>query len=314
LNNFDIERYRKARKDAGAKVATVNKELGTLSHCFNQAVEWGWLNKVPYKVKQEREDNNRIEFLTVDECNRLLNVAFEDPHPQIYLFTAMALHTCMRRSEILSLRVENVHLEKGHVFLPKAKAGARVQPITPQLASLLQEYLAYRDNKSPWLFPCVGALKTKEGHTKWIDKTFQRIVDSAGIADRHVTPHVLRHTAITQLVMAGVDLATIQRISGHKTLAMVMRYTHQTNEHLNNAMGILESVYSGRENVTNLFQKPSSVPKTSPKHMLRLNRDTVNGSAYRGLQTIKKYTWLEAFRTALCEAPSSVLFQLERMA
>jgi hypothetical protein len=87
--------------------------------------------------------------------------------------------------------------------------------------------------------------------------------------------------------MAGVDLATIQRISGHKTLAMVMRYTHQTNEHLNNAMGILESVYSGRENVTNLFQKPLSVPKTSPKHILRLNRDTVNGSAYRGLQTIK---------------------------
>ncbi len=47
-----------------------------------------------------------------------------------------------------------------------------------------------------------------------------------------VTPHVLRHTAITNLVKAGVDLPTIQRISGHKTLAMVLRYTHVHGSHI----------------------------------------------------------------------------------
>ena len=57
---------------------------------------------------------------------------------------------------------------------------------------------------------------------------------------REVTRHTLRHTAITHLVQSGVDLPTVQRISGHKTLAMVARYSHQSGEHISAAMGLLE--------------------------------------------------------------------------
>lgn len=48
--------------------------------------------------------------------------------------------------------------------------------------------------------------------------------------------HTLRHTAITHLVQAGVDLPTVKRISGHKTWAMVGRYSHQNGEHIQAAM------------------------------------------------------------------------------
>ncbi len=58
----------------------------------------------------------------------------------------------------------------------------------------------------------------------------------AGLDPRIVTPHVMRHTAITNLVKAGVDLPTIQRISGHKTLAMVLRYTHVHGSHIDQAI------------------------------------------------------------------------------
>ena len=51
-----------------------------------------------------------------------------------------------------------------------------------------------------------------------------------------VTPHVMRHTAITALVQAGVDLPTIQKISGHKTLAMVLRYAHVHGQHIDRAI------------------------------------------------------------------------------
>ncbi len=47
---------------------------------------------------------------------------------------------------------------------------------------------------------------------------------------------MLRHTAITDLVQSGVDLPTIQRISGHKTLAMVLRYTHVHGSHIDRAV------------------------------------------------------------------------------
>ncbi len=52
-----------------------------------------------------------------------------------------------------------------------------------------------------------------------------------------MTPHVLRHTPITKLVQAGVDLPTIQRISAHKTMAMVLRYSHVSGPHIDAAIG-----------------------------------------------------------------------------
>lgn len=55
--------------------------------------------------------------------------------------------------------------------------------------------------------------------------------------------HTLSHTAITHLVQAGVDLPTVKRISGHKTLQMVERYSHQNGAHILAAMDKLEERY-----------------------------------------------------------------------
>ncbi|MEM9751013.1 MAG: tyrosine-type recombinase/integrase, partial [Pseudomonadota bacterium] len=74
------------------------------------------------------------------------------------------------------------------------------------------------------------------GHRDRMDKPFRRAVIRAGLNPAEITPHVLRHTAITKLVKEGVDLPTIQRISVHKTLAMVMRYTHVHGQHIDAAI------------------------------------------------------------------------------
>ena len=66
---------------------------------------------------------------------------------------------------------------------------------------------------------------------------------AAGLDPSQVVRHTLRHTAITHLVQAGVDLPTVQRISDHKTLAMVEKYSHQNGDHIRAAMNKLESRY-----------------------------------------------------------------------
>ena len=88
-----------------------------------------------------------------------------------------------------------------------------------------------------WLFP---AADSASGHRVAIEKPFRRVVVAAGLDPLEVTRHTLRHTAITHLVQSGVDLPTVQRISGHKTLAMVARYAHQSGEHIAAAMERLE--------------------------------------------------------------------------
>jgi hypothetical protein len=72
-----------------------------------------------------------------------------------------------------------------------------------------------------------------------MDKPFGEAVKDAGLDPWLVTPRALRPTAITNLVQNGADLPTIERISGHKTLAMVLRYTHVHGQHIDRAIAAI---------------------------------------------------------------------------
>ena len=72
-----------------------------------------------------------------------------------------------------------------------------------------------------------------------MQRPFREAVKAAGLDAELLTPHVMRHTAITKLVQAAVDLPTIQRISGHKTLAMVLRNTHVHGRHIDDVIKAL---------------------------------------------------------------------------
>jgi integrase len=150
----------------------------------------------------------------------------------------------MRSAEILSLRREFVDLDKLQIHLPKAKTGAREVPISANLKRYLQRLLESLASDVPWLFV---SSSSNIGHTVDLAKPWRRIVDAAGLAGRHITRHTLRHTAITHLVRAGVDLPTVQRVSGHKTFEVVARYSHQNQEHVQDALNKLDArVASGQ--------------------------------------------------------------------
>ncbi len=240
ISTFDVERYKKHRRDEGAAPGTVNRELAALSHLYTKAVEWQWLDHKSVRIKRLQEDRGRITYLTTDQIKRLLKAAKQDQNPHVYPFIVIGLDTSMRRMEILSIRLEHIDLDRRIIHIPKAKAGSREQPITRHLADFLRGYFQVAEQDQEWLFPTP---KSKTGHVIAIEKAFRRVVEAAGLNPAEVVRHTLRHTAITHLVQAGVDLPTVQRISGHKTLAMVMRYSHQNGEHIRAAMDKLEQRY-----------------------------------------------------------------------
>jgi len=139
----------------------------------------------------------------------------------------------MRHSEILAARFDQVDWEKLRLHVPEAKAGQREQPITAQLRDILKR------EREGWIFPAQRPKLSKVGHRTRMDRPFERAVRAAGLNADLVTPHVMRHTAITNLVKSGADLPTIQKISGHKTLAMVLRYTHVHGQHIDRAIATL---------------------------------------------------------------------------
>lgn len=251
ITTFDLERYKKHRSDEGASFATVNRELAVLSHLFSMGVEWKWLTHRPAKINRFKEDNGRITYLTVEQCSSILEAAKRDVSPHIYLYSLVALSTAMRMSEILSIRRENVDVAKRRIYVPKAKAGAREQPMTAELASYLAKHMEALPKGTEWLFPSVAS---KSGHLATIRKAHRRVVKAAGLDPDVVVRHTFRHTAVTHLVQAGVDLPTVQKISGHKTLSMVARYAHANGAHIDAAMNRLESRI-GAEKVVSITPK-----------------------------------------------------------
>jgi integrase len=168
----------------------------------------------------------------------VLEAAKHDISPHIYLYSLIALSTSMRMSEILSIRRENVDAHRRRIFIPKAKAGAREQPITTELAAELVKHMSGLPKGTEWLFPSIAS---RSGHLATVRKAHRRIVKAAGLDPDVVVRHTFRHTAVTHLVQAGVDLPTVQKISGHKTLAMVARYAHANGAHIDAAMARLET-------------------------------------------------------------------------
>lgn len=296
LTSSDINRYRASRKEFGAKPATINRELATLSHLINMAVEWGWIAHRPCPVRMEQEDNRKLTYLTREQCQRLLQAAIADRNPQIYLFIRIGLETGMRRSEILTIRIENLNLEQGFIYLPSAKAGARNQPVGKELAEVISSHINEQHLTGPWLFPSIGKTPSKYGYTTSIEEPFRRVVAAAGLDPKIVTPHVMRHTVVTHLTQVGTDWTTVMAISGHKTLSMVQRYSHHASPLIDKALTTLN----------NGLEEQSSEQTTQELHREGVasfleKLQTLSGPEFKAHN--KNYPFLYAFRNSLYEAP-----------
>lgn len=242
LTTYRFSRYRTGRLTEGASQATINRELATLSHLLHRASskDWGWLasDAVP-QIPKERETRKKIRILSAEQRDRLLRAALDDPDSRAWLFVMFGLNTAMRHSEIVGRRYDEVDFEHCRIWINRAKAGEREQPITPSLRDSLAKQRKMEADPNGWIFPATRA-DCKLPHRRDMRVAFARIVKRAGLDPRECTPHVMRHTAISALVMARADIPTIQKISGHKTPAMVLHYVHLFGEHIDNAMAVLD--------------------------------------------------------------------------
>lgn len=258
ITTFLVQHYVRDRIKAGAAQATVNRELATLSHLFNRMIEWKWIkaDEAP-TVTKGNEPRKAIVVLSEEHAAALMEAAIADQDGRLYLFVAFGLNTAMRHSEILRVKFDQIDYDARRIFIPQAKAGEREQPITPALAAMLKTAQDSATDAKGWVFPATRA-DGKHEHRTSMAKQFLRAVTRAGLEPSKVTPHVMRHTAITRLVRAGVDLPTIQKISGHKTLSMVLRYVHIHGQHIDDAIRALDTGFAGT--ITPKLHTPEKTP------------------------------------------------------
>jgi integrase len=243
-----IEEYQTKFITNGKAPATANRHLATLKHMMAKAVEWemvedGVLKKVR-KVKLLPENNRRLRYLSKDECQALINACASHLKPLVIT----ALNTGCRKSEILNLEWEkHIDLKHDFILLSETKNGERREiPINQTLRDTLQRIPRRLD--IPYVFYNPDTLKPYRND---MQRSFKSACKKVGIKDFRY--HDLRHTFASHLVMAGIDLTTVSRLLGHKTLTMTLRYAHLAPSHMVKAVEVLDNTINGKSTIQKLY-------------------------------------------------------------
>jgi integrase len=215
-----IERYKRRRREE-VSAASVNRELVLFKHMFHKAVDWQYMNMNPAQtVKLLKEPQGRLRYLLPEEREFLL----QECSGMLRAIVITALETGMRKSELLNLTWKDVDLIRRTITVTRTKNNEiRVLPISDTLQPILERL--YRERRGLYVF----AKEDGSSYGNWRG-SFESACDRAGIEDLRF--HDLRHTFASYLVMAGVDIRTVQELMGHKDIKMTMRYSHLSKAHL----------------------------------------------------------------------------------
>lgn len=214
-------KYRNARLSSGIKPKTLNTELGFLRSVYNElyALEQiSYLNPLRL-VKPLKLQELELSFLTHNQIEVLLHAALNKTlNPHVYAIVLICLNTGSRWSEAENLKPSSV--KGGLVTFAGTKSGrVRSVPITDDLTRFLKSHWAKYGEFTPSL------------------SSFNRVLERSGLVlPAGQASHVLRHSFASHFIHKGGNILTLQKILGHTSLAMTMRYSHLAPDHLQDAL------------------------------------------------------------------------------
>ncbi len=206
--------------------STTNRYYASLSSLLTYAAQHlRWISENPaLRLIKLKENPGRDRVLTEDETARLLSASRASKSPYLYCYIILSLTTGARQSEILNLEWKHIDLENKIAYIKQSKNGrprsiALCDPVVAELRRL-------RDLRD-MLKPLVFASKTAFGRVD-IKKAWQQALKRGGISNCRA--HDMRHTFCTYAAAKGASNLQLQTATGHRTLSMLLQYTHMDVE------------------------------------------------------------------------------------
>lgn len=219
---------------------TQNYHLIALRSFLRFCAKRNWETLAPDKIELARTKRPQVTFLTGEELERL--TAQPDTSKLNGLrdraILELLFSSGLRVSELVGLDRDHINLKRRE-FMVRGK-GQKDRPIfiSAEAADWINKYLEMRaDNTKPLFIRYSGSKKIDNSgnFTRLTARSIQRMVARyallAGIT-KHVSPHTLRHSFATDLLMNGADLRSVQAMLGHSNIATTQIYTHVTDPHL----------------------------------------------------------------------------------
>ncbi len=225
IAEVDIERWL-ARQDEIYPVSTINRHLALMKSIYKMAIKWCKVDNNPtVGIKLRKENNEVVKFLRPEEVKAMVEFA---PNWYTKAFIIFGVGTLLRQSNLFGLKWKHLDFENKLITIPGALA-KNSEPVTIPMIDEVYNLL----RELPKSIRSEFVLTNPKTGTKFKDiyYSFRKARDKAGI-DERFTPHGLRHTGASWLIMAGVPSRTVMTLMNVKSEAVLKRYAHLTPQHL----------------------------------------------------------------------------------
>ena len=240
-------KHRRGGRKGGRPLAdkTVHHILTTLASMFSEAVDLGWLLHAPKVHKPRLQAPDFLFLRSLDDVRALVAAAGEEGEGTD-VFYATAAYTGLRAGELAGLRLSCVDLKLRLITVAASYGQAtksrkiRHVPILDPLLPILRDWSVR--SSGPLVFPnTVG--KMRQPSDRIFQEVFHRSLERAGLPRMRF--HDLRHTFASHWVMAGGALFKLQKILGHSTPQMTLRYAHLQPDAFASDWGLLGAEKAG---------------------------------------------------------------------
>jgi site-specific recombinase XerD len=206
---------------SGLSPATICRALNATSSFFSHLVRAGLVDRNPVDgVLRPKKQRSLPNIPSLAECRSLIRAAADERERAMLL---LLMGAGLRRAELLDLRLSDISVDLRQLGVCGKGEKQRLVFLPDDAAAAVKQYLNTRQETSAWLF--VNKAGQRIGNTTFC-RLFKRILRRAGLADRGLTPHRLRHFYATQLLRSAVDVKTVQELLGHADLSTTSMYLH----------------------------------------------------------------------------------------
>ncbi len=252
ISDEHLRNYLKSLARREIKATSITRKISSIHNFHKYLTTEDLVDKdVSERIKKPKTKKTLPTVLNIQEINAIINLTYKNEEPleiRNRALVELAYGSGLRVSELLELKISDLHLNKGLVTVVGKGNKERIIPVSEACEQALRDYIVKARLK----------LNPKSQNTLFVNKfgnklsrvgfykIVQTLAEEAHI-NRKISPHTFRHTFATHLLENGANLRSVQELLGHEDIMTTEHYTHVSKSHLKDVYNEAHPRADGKE-------------------------------------------------------------------